>query len=75
MANINAATGTVVVAGTTGDDAVTLLVDAIGANSIDGNGGADTLVLNNAADTFVAQAGGTLAYDDATDTWTVPVHR
>ncbi|UWS02271.1 calcium-binding protein [Phaeobacter inhibens] len=71
MANINAATGTVVVAGTTGDDAVTLLVDAIGANSIDGNGGADTLVLNNAADTFVAQAGGTLAYDDATDTWTV----
>ncbi|UWR62827.1 calcium-binding protein [Phaeobacter inhibens] len=71
MANINAATGTVVVAGTTGDDAVTLLVDAIGANSIDGNGGADTLVLNNAADTFVAQVGATLAYDEATDTWTV----
>lgn len=71
MANINAATGTVVVAGTTGDDAITLLVDAIGANSIDGNGGADTLVLNNAADTFVAQAGAGLAYDEATDTWTV----
>ncbi|MFV1601794.1 MULTISPECIES: calcium-binding protein [Phaeobacter] len=69
MANINAAAGVTVVAGSTSDDTITL-TDAIGANSIDGNGGADTLTLNNAADTFVAQV-ATLAYDEANDTWTV----
>ncbi|MFV1462742.1 calcium-binding protein [Phaeobacter sp. JH57H2] len=70
MANINAATTVAVVAGTTSDDAITL-TDAIATNgAIDGNGGADTLVLNNAADTFVALAAG-LTYTEATDTWAV----
>ncbi|AUQ64818.1 calcium-binding protein [Phaeobacter inhibens] len=70
MANINANATTTVVAGTTGDDAITLAA-ALGANNIDGNGGADTLTLNNAGDTLDALATVALAYASGTDTWTV----
>ncbi|MBY5978616.1 calcium-binding protein [Phaeobacter italicus] len=71
MANINAESGLVIEAGTTSADQITL-TDAISVNgNIDGNGGADTLILNAGADDFATLQGVALSYDDTTDTWTI----
>ncbi|MEC8014695.1 MAG: hypothetical protein VX203_01460, partial [Pseudomonadota bacterium] len=62
MANINAESGLVIEAGTTSADQITL-TDAISVNgNIDGNGGADTLILNAGADDFATLQGVALSY-------------
>ncbi|UTS82945.1 calcium-binding protein [Phaeobacter piscinae] len=74
MANINVATGDTFVAGTTGDDAVSL-TDAVtfaAASTLEGNGGADTLTLEgNALAALMAGANAEVSYDADTDTWTL----
>ncbi|MFV1594623.1 calcium-binding protein [Phaeobacter sp. JH20_36] len=74
MANINVPTGETFVAGTTGDDAVTL-TDAVtfaAASTLEGNGGADTLTLEgNSLSTLLAGANADVSYDSTTDTWTL----
>ncbi|APG49352.1 calcium-binding protein [Phaeobacter porticola] len=74
MANINVPTGETFVAGSTGDDAVSL-TDAVtfaAASTLDGNGGADTLTLeDNALAALMAGANAEVSYDADTDTWTL----
>lgn len=74
MANINVPTGETFVAGTTGDDAVSL-TDAVtfaAASTLDGNGGADTLTLeDNALAALMAGANAEVSYDADSDTWTL----
>ncbi|AUQ72880.1 calcium-binding protein [Phaeobacter inhibens] len=72
MANIEVEGGATFVAGTTGDDAVTL-TDSLGFTAnLNGNGGADTLTLNNDdLDSLVDGAGEEVSYDAGTDTWTI----
>lgn len=68
MANINVATGVDFEFGTTGDDSITLtdaLVDTT-VDTLNGNGGTDTLTLSNSADSLLAFLGanGVLTYTD-----------
>ncbi|AFO93617.1 calcium-binding protein (plasmid) [Phaeobacter inhibens] len=67
MANINVATGVNFEFGTTGDDAITLvdtLVDTAG-ETLNGNGGTDSITLNNAGDSLLKflDTNGVLTYD------------
>ncbi|UWR47352.1 calcium-binding protein (plasmid) [Phaeobacter inhibens] len=74
MANINVPTGETFVAGSTGDDAVSLTdaLDFATGEDFDGNGGADTLTLNNnALAALLGGANADLAYDADSDTWTI----
>ncbi|MFV1495264.1 calcium-binding protein [Phaeobacter sp. JH20_02] len=72
MANIEVEGGATFVAGTTGDDAVTL-TDSLGFTAnLNGNGGANTLTLeNDDLDSLVDGAGEEVSYDAGTDTWTI----
>ncbi|ATE99658.1 hemolysin-like protein (plasmid) [Phaeobacter gallaeciensis] len=70
MANINVPTGVNFEFGTTGDDAITLvdtLVDTAG-ETLNGNGGTDSITLNNAGDSLLnfLDANGVLTYDTTT---------
>ncbi|AUQ92737.1 hemolysin-like protein (plasmid) [Phaeobacter inhibens] len=74
MANITLGTGVTLVSGTENDDAVTAdrALDFATGEDMVGNGGADTLTLNNNA--LAALFGNTddvLSYDANTDTWTI----
>ncbi|ATF08248.1 MULTISPECIES: calcium-binding protein [Phaeobacter] len=74
MANITLDAGVTLVSGTENDDAVTAdrALDFATGEDMVGNGGADTLTLNNNA--LAALFGNTddvLSYDADTDTWTI----
>lgn len=76
MANINITDTDGLVAGSTSNDTVTLtenvaLNGATAAVTIDGNGGDDTLVLNETLADFLGYTNGSITYDNAADTWTV----